>query len=146
MSDSCRRWEGWLAAVPAVEDAERERHLANCESCREQWLAHQMLGSLGEIPRPELSPDLDRRVRLAVTGPAGESLLSPGARLLMRLYWLLATFGAGVILSQLGSSPTGWLVFWAAVAALGLAGLPVVMALQRRFSWGLMDLVIWTLR
>ncbi len=64
----------------------------------------------------------------------------------MRLYWLAATFACGVVLAQLGPASTGWIFFWACATALALAGLPAFLLLRRRLSWGLMDLVVWTLR
>ena len=143
MNDSCDRWERWL---DDSDNGERDRHLATCSDCREQWSAHLALSGLAEVPLPPLSRDLGPIVGRAVADHAPASMLTPTQRLMMRLYWLAATFAAGLVLAQLGSASIAWIFFWAFVAALGLAGLPALLLLRRRLSWGLMDLLVWTLR
>lgn len=147
MSGGCEHWEVLAAGDPATHDAERDLHLAACAECREQWSAHATLARLADEPRPSLSRDLGPILGRAVAelAPPG-GLLSPRQRLLMRLYWLAATFAAGLVLAQLGPASTAWLFFWACLGALALAGLPAFLLLRRRLSWGLMDLVVWTLR
>ena len=63
----------------------------------------------------------------------------------MRLYWLLSTFAAGLILSQLGPSPTASITIVAALGAIALAALPGLLLIRRRLNWDLMDLVLWTI-
>ena len=144
MKNPCTDWEALVAET--ADRVARDRHLAACATCREQWRAHQALTSLAALPAPPLSPDLAHRVRRAAANLAPESMLSANRRLVMRLYWLLSTFGAGVILAQLGPASTGWLVACLAFGALAAAALPIYLALQRRLSWGLVDLVVWTFR
>lgn len=147
MKDTCERWEVLAAGDPAAADVERDLHLAACEDCRQQWRAHVALGRLAEVPAPALSRDLGPVLGRAVAdlAPMG-GMLSAGQRLAMRLYWLAATFIAGLVLAQLGPASTAWIFFWLFVGALGLAGLPALFLLKRRLSWDLMDLVVWTLR
>ena len=145
MSDSCDRWERWSERGPA--DEEGQRHLEGCASCREQWSAHLALSGLAEVPAPSLTRDLGPALERVVAAESrAGGLLSPGQRMMMRLYWLAATFAAGLVLAQLGSASTAWLFFIAAAASLALAGLPALLLLRRRLSWGLMDLLVWTLR
>ena len=146
MKDRCERWQEWEPdGVDAATD-ERERHLASCAECREQWSAHLALGELAAVPLPPLSRDLGPVLGRVVADLAPEGLLSPRQRFLMRVYWLMATFTGGLILAQLGPASVAWIGFWAFLAALAMAGLPALLLLRRRLSWGLMDLVVWTLR
>lgn len=145
--NECDRWEEWIGAERAQAEGDRERHLTVCESCREQWSAHLTLNGLAEVPLPPLSRDLGPVLGHAIAAdPAADSLLSPSQRLAMRLYWLAATFVAGLLLSRLGPASTAWAFLALFAAALGLAVMPALLVLRRRLSWGLMDLVVWTLR
>jgi hypothetical protein len=146
MNKPCTQWESWIEQGLADVETASPDHLERCPTCREQWSAHLMLSGLGELPVPELSCDLGSRLRHAVAATAADSLLSTRARQIMRVYWLLATFLAGVILAQLGPVSAAWLALALGVGILTLAGMPALVLLRRRFSWNLMDLVIWTLR
>lgn len=145
MRDPCARWETWAAGQAPRDGEERERHLAACPSCREQWTAHVALGALAEVELPPLSRDLGPALGRAVAALETDGVLTPGRRLLMRAYWLAATFAAGLVLAQLGPAPGGWLAFWVFLGAVALAALPALLLLRRRLSWDLMDLVVWTL-
>ena len=146
MNETCTRWQDWIESDAEPSEVMRDAHLGTCSSCREQWTTHQILTGLAHLPRPALSPDLEGRVRRAIVDLAPAGVLSPRARGFMRVYWLLATFAAGVILSQLGTVSTAWIVFWIFLFVLGSASLPVFGILRRRSSWGLMDLLVWTFR
>ena len=146
MTNPCSEWEQWIGGDrPAVEATHRD-HLDSCPTCRDQWMAHLAFSELGDLPAPELSADLGPRVRGALANLGPSSMHSATTRRVMRVYWLLATFGAGLVLSQLDSSAATWLGLALGLGALVVAATPALMLLRRHFSWGLMDLLVWTLR
>ena len=149
MRDRCDRWRLWVASDAVTTDPERDAHLAACAGCREQWSAHLALTGLGELPAPPLSRDLGPVLGRVVADRASAGLLTPAQRLAMRIYWLAATFVAGLVLAQLGPTSAPWVplaLFLGAVALAALAAMPALVLLRRRLSWDLMDLVVWTLR
>lgn len=59
--DECNRLEAWLLdGAPGIESRVRTPHLEDCATCREQWVAHQILtATFAEEAVPELSPAFD---------------------------------------------------------------------------------------
>ena len=136
MSQQCERWEAWTHLD--------EEHFESCPDCREQWRAHQALADLSFLPSSELDSGFARRTRLRAKAEASPSLLSPAARTVMRIYWMLSTLIAGSILVWLPVTSDGWVAALLGLGALALGALPALLQLRQRMKWSLLDLVVWT--
>lgn len=106
MATTCSDLDRWLAAAgEAAGDADWERHLALCASCRAQWSAHRALVSaLGAEPVPELDPRLNRSLRARLERAAEPARLperSWPARWGLRLYWLATALLSAAIVARI---------------------------------------------
>jgi hypothetical protein len=138
MNESCDRWLGWTSPD--------QHHLQICESCREQWRAHQMLESLAALPRPDLDPGFALRTRRLAESRLSSEVLSPGGRLFMRLYWLSTAIVVILVLLHVASTARGFSSAMLFVGAMALASLPAVSLLRQRCGLDVIDLLACTTR
>jgi hypothetical protein len=138
MNESCDRWLGWTSAD--------QHHLRICDSCSEQWRAHQMLEDLATLPRPELDSSFASRTRRRAETSRSSQILSPGRRLFMRGYWLSTSLVVFMVVLQLASAARGLTGPILCLCALALVSLPAVSLLHRLCRWDLIDLLAWTTR